>query len=51
MLKFAWVQYSLVWVFWYVMLYRGFFGYLVTKKVFECVEVTDINTKNLQLCE
>lgn len=50
-LKFAWVQYLLVFLFWYFALYHGFFGFLVTKKVFECVEVIDINTKNLQYAE
>lgn len=35
--KFAWCQYLLVGLFWYCALYRGFFGYLVTNKVFECV--------------
>lgn len=29
-IKFAWCQYFLVGIFWFVMLYRGFFGYLVT---------------------
>lgn len=38
----------LVFIFWYVALYRGFFGYLVTNKVFECVQVTEVNIKNLQ---
>ena len=47
-MKFAWMQYFLVFLFWYIVLYHGFFGYLVTSKVFECVEVSDVNTKNLK---
>ncbi len=50
-IKFAWVQYFLVWVFWYIVLYRGFFGYLVTSHVFDCKEITDVNLKNLKQFE
>lgn len=50
-IKFAWVQYFLVWVFWYYVLYRGFFGFLVSNRVFDCVERTDVNLKNLRQFE
>ena len=51
LVKFAWAQYLLVLIFWYGVLYKGFFGFLIQNKVFQCVEVMDINTKNLQSLE
>ena len=50
-MKFAWAQYLLVFIFWYGLLYKGFFGFLIQNKVFQCVEVMDINTKNLESVE
>ena len=47
-IKFAWIQYVLVFLFWYCALYRGLLGYLVQSKVFDCVEVTNINNKSLR---
>lgn len=47
-IKFAWIQYLLVLIFWYYVLYRGFLGYLVQANVFDNVEVTNINTRNLR---
>lgn len=38
-------------IFWYVVLYECFFGYLVINQVFETAEVSDLNLKNLQVYE
>lgn len=51
LLKFAWCQYFLVLIFWYFLLYEGFFGYLVMMRVFESVEACDVDTTNLQKLE
>jgi hypothetical protein len=47
-IKFAWIQYLLVFVFWYYVLYRGLLGYLAQNKVFDSIEVTNINSRNLR---
>ena len=47
-IKFAWIQYLLVLVFWYYVLYRGILGYLAQNKVFDSIEVTNINSKSLR---
>ena len=46
-IKFAWIQYVLVFLFWYCALYRVLLGYLVQIKFFDCVEVTNINNTSL----
>ena len=48
MLKFAWLQYFYAFLFWYFLLYKGLLAYLVQSGVFECDEVTDLNTANLR---
>lgn len=50
-MKMAWVQWFLTAIFWYILLYRGFFGYLVKKRVFESIEVCDINMRNLPVLD
>ena len=47
-LKLAWVQYFCAFVFWYYLLYKGFFNFLVQRRVFEVVEQTDLNMKNMR---
>lgn len=46
-LKFAWVQFFCAFLFWYFLLYKGLLNFLVTNRVFESVEVTDLNLKYL----
>jgi hypothetical protein len=50
-IKFAWVQYCFVFIFWYIVLYEGLFGFLVKKFVFESVEVLTLNTENMEMQE
>ena len=45
--KMGWVQYFYVFVFWYVILYKGLLNYLVTMRVFDCTEVTELNVNNI----
>ena len=47
-LKFAWVQYFCAFVFWFVLIYKGLLNYLVTSRVFECEEITNLNTENIE---
>ena len=47
-LKFAWIQYILTFVFWYFLLYKCFLGYLAQNGVFSVVEQTSLNVKNLK---
>lgn len=47
-LKFAWIQYFCAFVFWFILLYKGLLNYIVTSRVFECNEVTDLNTDNIK---
>ena len=47
-LKFAWVQYFCAFIFWFFVLYKGLLNFVVTSRVFECVEVTDLNTDNIK---
>ena len=47
-LKVAWVQYFCAFIFWFLVLYKGLLNYIVTSRVFECEEVTDLNTDNIK---
>ena len=47
-IKFAWAQYFLVLIFWYIVLYQGFFGFMVKKGIFGSVEVLELNTNNVE---
>ena len=47
-LKFAWVQYFCAFVFWFVLVYKGLLNYLVTSRVFESEEITNLNTDNIK---
>lgn len=47
-LKFAWIQYFCAFIFWWVLLYKGFLNYTVICRVFECTEVMDLNTDNIK---
>ena len=47
-LKMAWVQYFCAFIFWFLLLYKGLLNFIVTSRVFECEEVTDHASKQLQ---
>ena len=46
-LKMAWVQYFYAFLFWYIILYVGLLNYLVSMRVFDCTEVTELNVANI----
>jgi len=46
-LKMGWVQYFYVFLFWYLILNKGLLNYLVTMRVFDCTEVTELNVNNI----
>ena len=46
-LKMGWVQYFYVALFWYLILDKGLLNYLVTMRVFDCTEVTELNVNNI----
>ena len=46
-LKMGWVQYFYAFLFWYIVLYLGLLNYLVTMRVFDCSEVTELNVNNI----
>lgn len=48
-IKFAWVQYFCALVFWYYLLYVGFWGKLVRSQVFNTKIVSDFNETALML--
>ena len=48
-LKIGWMQYFYAFVFWYVLLYRGLLCFLVTNRVFESVEIHDLNVKRIRV--
>eukprot|EP00347_Sterkiella_histriomuscorum_P023807 403333320 len=46
-LKFAWIQYYSFLLLIYVFLYHFFYGFIIKNKVYESIEITSINLKNL----
>ena len=46
-LKMGWVQYFYVALFWYLILYKGLLNYLVSMRVFDCTEVTELNVNSI----
>ncbi len=46
-LKFAWIQYYSFLILVYFFLYHSFYGFVVTNKVFDSVEVTSINLRTV----
>jgi hypothetical protein len=42
-LKFAWIQYFSFLIIFYVLLYRGFMGFVIKSKVFDSVEISSVN--------
>ena len=47
-LKIGWMQYFYALMFCYYLLYYGFLGFLVTNRVFESVDVNDLNVKHIR---
>ena len=45
--KMGWVQFFYVALFWYLILDKGLLNYLVTMRVFDCTEVTELNVNNI----
>lgn len=43
----GWVQFFYAFLFWYLVLYKGLLNYLVTERVFDCTEVTELNVNNI----
>ena len=41
------VQFFYAFLFWYILLNKGLLNYLVTERVFDCTEVTELNVKNI----
>ena len=48
-LKMGWVQFFYAFIFWYIVLYLGLMNYLVTMRVFDCSEVTELNVNNISM--
>lgn len=46
-LKFAWIQYYSFLALIYVALYHFFYGFITKNKVFDCMEVSDVNVNAL----
>lgn len=46
-LKMGWVQFFYAFLFWYLVLNKGLLNYLVTERVFDCTEVTELNVNNI----
>ena len=46
-IKMGWVQFFYAFLFWYLVLNKGLLNYLVTERVFDCTEVTELNVKNI----
>ena len=45
--KMGWVQFFYAFLFWYIVLDKGLLNYLVTERVFDCTEVTELNMNNI----
>ena len=43
----GWVQYFYALLFWYIVLEKGLLNYLVTMRVFDCTETTELNVNNI----
>ena len=43
MLKFAWIQYNSFFALIYVFLYHFFYGFVIKNKVFDAVEISEVN--------
>jgi hypothetical protein len=46
-LKFAWIQYYSFLILVYLFLYHCFYGFVIKNKVFDCVEISQVNLRTL----
>ena len=46
-LKFAWVKYFASFLFFYLLLYKGFFTFIIKGGAFDTVIVSEVNLKKL----